>query len=164
MRFFFLLPLGLALLSPVVRAETYIVDPQGTGSFPTIQAAITACVPGDTILLTDGVFTGTGNRDIDYQGKGITIRSESGNADACVIDCQHLGRGFLFISREPLEAILQNITITNGTGQDGGGLLCRSSSNATLQGCVFRGNHVTVISHELDPQFLAILIQGFSRS
>jgi hypothetical protein len=143
MRFFFLLPLGLALLSPVVRAETYIVDPQGTGSFPTIQAAITACVPGDTILLTDGVFTGTGNRDIDYQGKGITIRSESGNADACVIDCQHLGRGFLFISREPLEAILQNITITNGTGQDGGGLLCRSSSNATLQGCVFRGNHVT---------------------
>ena len=68
-------------------AATYVVQPDGTGDFPTIQAAINAVVDTDIIELADGTFTGDGNRDLDYLGKAITIRSQSGDPSVCVIDC-----------------------------------------------------------------------------
>ena len=46
----------------IVWATTYLVNPEGTGDFPTIQAAIDAVVDGDIIELNDGTFTGDGNR------------------------------------------------------------------------------------------------------
>jgi len=49
--------LALATLTlPSANAATYVVTPDGTGDFPTIQAAIDAAVTGDVIQLTDGVF------------------------------------------------------------------------------------------------------------
>ena len=68
--------------------QVYTVAPDGSGDYPTIQAAIDVSRDGDTIELTDGYFRGDGNRDLDYQGKAITIRSQSDNPSACVIDCE----------------------------------------------------------------------------
>jgi pectin methylesterase-like acyl-CoA thioesterase len=68
---FFLL---LISTSTPAFAATYVVSPDGSGDFPTIQAAIDAAVDGGIIELTDGTFTGDGNRDIDYAGKSITVR------------------------------------------------------------------------------------------
>jgi hypothetical protein len=82
-----LLTLGLATLSGA-GATTYLVRPDGTGDFPTIQAAVAASASGDVIELANGTFTGPGNRDVDYLSKLVTIRSQSGNPEACVIDCQ----------------------------------------------------------------------------
>jgi len=45
---------------------------------PTIQSAIDVAVSGDIIVVDDGVYTGDGNRDIDFKGKAITLRSENG--------------------------------------------------------------------------------------
>lgn len=99
-------------------AGTYVVEPDGTGAFPTIQAAIDGVADGDVIELADGVFTGDGNRDIDYRGKVITVRSQSGNPETCIIDCggipDDFHRGFYFNEFETPEATLEKITIRNG--------------------------------------------------
>jgi len=61
-----------------VSATIYVVNPQGTGDCPTIQAAVDAVMDGDIIELTDGTFTGDGNRDIDFLGKAIIVCSQLG--------------------------------------------------------------------------------------
>jgi len=48
------------------------------GDSTAIQAAIDGAVDGDTVLVTDGVYTGNGNRDLDFVGKRIILRSENG--------------------------------------------------------------------------------------
>jgi predicted outer membrane repeat protein len=138
--------LSFAGLSPAV---TYVVHPDGTGDFPTIQAAVDAASPGDVIELTNGRFTGDGNRDIDYLGKSITVRSRSGIPEMCVIDCQATWtfrhRGFYFRTGEGPDASLQGVTITNGIapldnlGDWGGGILCDGAS-PTVVNCIFDDN------------------------
>ena len=82
---------ALALLlaaAAACHATTYLVNPDGSGDFPTIQAALDAVVTGDVIELGDGLFTGPGNRDLVPGWMNLTIRSQSGDAGACMIDCQ----------------------------------------------------------------------------
>ena len=126
-------------------AEVYTVNPEGTGDFATIQAAVDAVVDGDIIELTVGVFPGEGNRDVDYLGKAITIRSQGGNPDDCVIDCEgsanHPHRGVLFESNEGPTAVLEGVTIRGAFPPDGrGGAVRCWESNPTLSNCVFIRN------------------------
>ncbi|MCK4427948.1 MAG: hypothetical protein KAW16_05655 [candidate division Zixibacteria bacterium] len=125
------------------EARTYLVKPDGTGDFPTIQAAINTACNGDTIDLLDGTFSGSGNRDISFKGKAITVRSQSGNAEACVIDCEGSEadphRGFVFNSNEGAESVLEGITIMNGYSDEGGGIFCAFSS-PTVSNCYLSGN------------------------
>lgn len=116
-------------LSALARGTTYVVDPDGTGDFPTIQAAVNAVHNGDIIELTDGTFAGDGNRDIEYLGKAITVRSQSRNPETCVIDCEGSEddphRGFIFSNHEGAASVLEGITITRAHARgNGGGILC----------------------------------------
>jgi predicted outer membrane repeat protein len=125
------------------------VKPDGTGDFPTIQAAIDAAEDDDLIILADGTYTGNGNRDIDFRGKAIRIRSLSLDPDSCIIDCQggfgEPHHGFVFHSGERPESVLEGVTIRNGIAWGvapvghGGALSCDGSS-PTLIDCVFFGN------------------------
>jgi predicted outer membrane repeat protein len=124
-------------------ATTYVVKPDGTGDYPTIQAAIDAAVDGDTIELTDGTFTGEGNRDIDYLGKVITVESQSGTPGDCIIDCEGSGRGFHFHSGEDPAARLADVTVKNGHAEVGGRLYCHESS-PTISGCLLLQNHAEI--------------------
>jgi hypothetical protein len=45
--------------------------------YPTIQAAVDAAVSGDTVLLADGVYTGSGNCEV-VVAKSISVVSENG--------------------------------------------------------------------------------------
>jgi hypothetical protein len=120
----------------------YLVNPDGPGDFPTIQAALNASWLGDTVALGSGTFTGVGNRDLTYHGRGIQVRSVSGDARECVIDCEHEGRGFAFDSGEGEGAWLTGVMIINGQAPLGGGIYC-SGSFPQITDCIFLGNAAT---------------------
>jgi hypothetical protein len=135
----------------VAGAATYVVDPYGTGDFPTIQAALDAVLDGDVIELTDGTFFGPGNRDLDYLGKAVVVRSQSDDPELCTINSQGCPndphRGVSFHSREGPGSVLAGVTITNGyvDGDQwhewtGGGVQCYNGSAPTLLNCIFLAN------------------------
>ncbi|MHC4195283.1 MAG: hypothetical protein ACYSQZ_04975, partial [Planctomycetota bacterium] len=92
------------LLAFQCSAEIIVVEPDGSGDQPTIQAAIDAAYEGDEVVLSIGTYTGDGNRDIDPNGKAVTIRSTNPNdpniVAATIINCEDNGRGFYFHSGE----------------------------------------------------------------
>jgi hypothetical protein len=101
----------------------------------TIQEAIdTTSRDRDLVLVADGTYMGPGNRDLDFGGKNITVRSENGPAD-CIIDCENAGRGFHFHSGEGPTAIVEGFTITNGNAVTGGGIYCYDHSSPTVMNC-----------------------------
>jgi len=85
-------------------ATRYVPSP-----YSTIQSAINACNNGDVVIVADGTYTGTGNRDIDFLGKAITVRSENGPGN-CIVDCQQLGIGFSLATN----SVVDGFTVTNG--------------------------------------------------
>lgn len=116
------------------------VFPNGSGQFASIQAAVDALPAYGLLELADGVYRGAGNCDIDLHGKPLTIRSASGNAASCVIDCEGAPgtprRGFRFHTQETPLAVLDAITIRHGYQDDGGGILCEVGASPTLRGVV----------------------------
>ena len=113
-----LLVMILALSTTFARATVYVITPEGTGDFATIQAAIDAAEDGDVIELTNGVFTGDGNREIDFLGRAITLRSQGGDPETCIIDCEGSAEEshhcLDFQNEEGEESIVRGITLTNG--------------------------------------------------
>jgi hypothetical protein len=122
------------------------------GQVPTIKAGIGAAQEGDTVMVSAGTHTGSGNRDVDFGGKAIVVRSMKG-AILTTIDCKgdqmipH--RGFHAHQGEGPNTIIQGFTIINGyapfdgPGGEavGGGILCENGSSPTIQDCIFYGNY-----------------------
>jgi hypothetical protein len=117
---------------------------------PTIQAGIDAADAGDTVLVADGVYSGEGNRDIDFRGKNMVVRSANG-PESVWIECDGSEssphRGFYFHSGEDSSAVLEGLTIHGGYGpydfggeSVGGGIKCDSSSSPTFVNCTFSEN------------------------
>ena len=109
--------------------------------FLTIQSAIDMSLDGDTIIVSEGIYSGTGNRDINFKGKKITVRSEYPDCPevvaATIIDCggteaEHHS-GFLFHSEEDANSVINGLTIKNGYAVDGAGISC--SSSPTIRNC-----------------------------
>ncbi|MEM7309273.1 MAG: right-handed parallel beta-helix repeat-containing protein [Planctomycetota bacterium] len=125
-------------------------DPLEDGSaahpFDAIQEAVSAATadPYTVVLVRDGTYTGAGNREIDFAGVDLTVRSESG-PEACEIDCGQLGRGFHLQSGETERARIEGLTIRNGlvgSGPPRGGAIYLQDSTATLVDCRFFDNEV----------------------
>ncbi|MFH1312505.1 MAG: hypothetical protein ABIJ00_04690 [Candidatus Eisenbacteria bacterium] len=83
-----LIIIAIPVFSVPASARTWYVTPDGTGEAPTIRAAVDSAASGDTLLLSDGVYTGEGNRDVCVHDKYLDIWSESQDPEACVIDCE----------------------------------------------------------------------------
>jgi hypothetical protein len=124
------------------QARTITVDDDGPADFNNIQAAINDANNGDTVIVADGTYTGTGNRDVDFLGKSITVRSENGPTN-CIIDCngsfedEHYGF-IMFCS----DCSLEGFTIRGATTTNcdfGGGVTCRT--NALIRNCIFQDNY-----------------------
>ncbi len=133
-------------------ATTWYVKADGSGDFPTIQAAIDgAGVVNDTILLAAGTYIGEGNRDLDFNGKAIVILSESG-PEVTIIDCDAIPaienrRAFYFHNGEDTTSVISGITVVNGLidpdtlGRSAGGaILCRNQSSPLIDNCIFYSN------------------------
>ena len=146
---------GLAvvmMLVGVIEAATLHVP----GGYGTIQAAIDDACDGDTVIIAPGVYTGDGNRDIEFRGKAITVRSVDPNdwtiVENTVIDCEgdpcEPHRGFRFGDGEEPNSVLEGVTITNGYGPEeemffswldkgptGGGIFC-DGTRPTIRRCI----------------------------
>ena len=109
------------------------------GDYPTIQAGINAAQDGDEVVVADGTYTGPGNRNVVFAGKAITLRSENGPTN-CIIDCESLGRGFIFYELDTPATVVDGFTITNGLGHPGGAIYAYYFSSPTITNCIITGN------------------------
>jgi len=106
---------------------------------PTIQAGIDVASDGGTVLVADGIYTGEGNKNLDFKGKAITVTSENGAAN-CVIDCEGDGRGFYFHSGETEESLVKGFTIKDGGNVwTGGGISCENNSSPIIDSNIITG-------------------------
>jgi len=156
-----ILALTYLFLSIPCQARIITIDNDGPADFNNIQAAINDSNDGDTIIVADGIYTGEGNRDIDYLSKAITLQSENGR-ESCIIDCEGTyldnHRGFYFHSGESANSVLDGFTITNGyivTMCWGGAGLHIDNSSPTIRNCIITGNVA-----ELDPVSLCFCYGG----
>jgi hypothetical protein len=137
--------LSLLAMLGAASATTYSVPPDGSGAYPTIQAAVDAATSGDVVELSHGTYRGSGNRDVQCYGKAISIRSSSNDPDQCIIDCESdcsaKRRGFEFRNLASGRVLLQGVTIINGCSDYGGAVFCFAP--ARFVQCVFRGNRNT---------------------
>ena len=122
---------GLASLS---YGKTIYVS----GDYPTIQAGIDAASNGDIVMVAAEIYTGAGNKNLDFKGKAITVESVNGAA-ATIIDCEKDGRGFYFHSGESSSSVVNGFTIQNGEADQGGGIYCFKSSPRIID-CIISGN------------------------
>ena len=110
--------------------------------YSSIQAAIDASITGDEIVIANGTYTGTSNKNLDFAGKSIVVRSEGGNPDSCIIDCELNGRGFVFENSETIDAKVKNIQIRNGY-MDRGAAIYISNASPTIDNCLFLSNEAS---------------------
>ncbi|MHC5156740.1 MAG: choice-of-anchor Q domain-containing protein, partial [Planctomycetota bacterium] len=138
----FILPIGL------VVADVITVDDDGPADYTTIQAAVNAAVDTDVIIIQPGMYTGTGNRDIDFLGKAITVRStdpqDPNIVSDTVIDSQGTSsdwhRAFRFHTNEGPDSIIDGLTLIGGYTEYGGAINCEMGTGPTIRNCIIRGN------------------------
>ncbi|MBZ0268959.1 right-handed parallel beta-helix repeat-containing protein [bacterium] len=135
---------SLLLLGSVVlgaqpaSATTWTVLPDGTGDFPSIQAAVSLCAVGDTVEVACGTYY---EHDIIMKD-GVRLVSASQDPSCVTVDAQGLGRVFYFSGIDEY-ASLCGFTITGGRAGSGGGILCKSASYPTIENCIITGNEAT---------------------
>jgi hypothetical protein len=137
-----------------LNSVTWWVDDDAAGGgngsqaqpFQRIADAIAQSSGGDIVIVRDGVYKGAGNKNLEFGGREILLRSENG-ALGCVIDCEDSGRAFAIRSGEGLGLILRGLTIQNGNSQGsstayqygGGGILVQDSvpriEDCVLENC-----------------------------
>ncbi len=152
---------GCFILSTQAWAATLIVPEK----YPTIQEAINSAVNGDTVMVKQGIYHGAGNRDISFEGKMITVKSEQG-PERTIIDCasNNLNEphsGFIFNKGESAKTVLDGFTILHGQAlaehDYNGGAIYVSQSSPTIRRCVFllnkaKGQGGAVALYESDAQ------------
>ncbi len=138
--------LGLFLFAVSFPLSAHCATLNVPAEYATIQAGVDAAAVGDTVLLASGIYYGDGNRDIDFLGKDITVRSHDNNPATCTIFCQGTlydpHRGFIFQSGESPLALLEGVTITEGyipeyqaMSPNGGAIICQDGSSPTIKNC-----------------------------
>jgi hypothetical protein len=155
--FLFVAILVCALAYPVCADTVTVADPGG--DYDNIQDAIDACEDGWIVEVADGFWGGAKNRDLDFGGKRITVRSANG-PESCTINCGGTSisphRAFYFHSGEDANSIVEGFTIRDGytkvnytvPGMEeafGGAIFCAESpeyqpSSPTIINCIITDN------------------------
>ena len=124
---------ALMLFSFVAYAATLEVE--AGKPYATIQSAINAAKPGDTVLVDDGEYL----EKINFLGKAITLKSVNGAAGA-IIDDNGTGTVVTFNRGEGAGSTLDGFTIRKGHPGFGVGIYCESSF-PTIINCIVAGNY-----------------------
>jgi len=132
----------LILLTASAFSATFYLRPDGSGDLPDIASAVAASSAGDSILLSSGTYTGTGNYNISVSGKNLFLLSESDDCNSCVIDYGgNAGIGITGTSALPF-TVIRGIGFTGGSTAQGGGIYA-SVSNVRIENCHFYDNSAT---------------------
>jgi len=127
------LVLAICFISETVFGDTITVPKD----FSTIQAAIDASENGDQILVKNGLYV----ENIDFCGKGVTVKSESG-PNHTFIDGNKKGSVVTFKNSEGPASVLSGFTVMKGSGTVsgtytlGGGIYCEGASPTLINNII----------------------------
>jgi len=107
--------------------------------YATIQEAIDAAVDGDVVIVDPGTYY----ENINFLGKGITVRSmdpdDPNLVAATIIDGNQIDSVVTFHGKEGPDSVLIGVTVQNGFADEGGGISCRFSSPSIIN-CIIADN------------------------
>lgn len=109
-----------------------------TNAFATIQRGLNAAQNGQVVVVAEGTYIGTGNKNLNFGGRAVTLLSSAG-AYETIIDCQGSDQAFVFQNGETQNTIVDGFTMTNGNFQTGGGIYCQASSPRIVN-CIISNN------------------------
>jgi hypothetical protein len=130
MRFVSLL-VFIGLIQAPVLCDTLLVPDE----YLTIQEAISAAEHGDTVRVKPGTY----EENIIFLGKNIHVQSEKGPW-LTTIDGGQLGSVVAIMQDETNAAVLDGFTITNGSGEGGGGIWCYGASPTIINNHIKENN------------------------
>jgi len=131
----------LIIVSSLLNATMLNVPAQ----YSTIQSAINASTNGDTVLVHPGTYV----ENINFNGKNIVVGSlilttqDTSYISSTIIDGNQNGSVVTFENGEDSTAELSGLTITNGSSNLGGGILCEFNSNPFLNYLIIKNNSVS---------------------
>jgi hypothetical protein len=121
-------------------------DPCEDGSlahpFDKIQEGLDAADNGDTVLVADGTYTSSGNKELDFAGKSIVLRAQT-ELGEIIINCGGSGRAFDFDDGETSGAAVIGFRVTNGQADYGGAIRC-DHSHPQFRDCIITANTASV--------------------
>jgi hypothetical protein len=142
MKTIFYSSLIVLLLSPVIMGDVYHVP----GDYSTIQAALNACSPGDTVVVSAGMYT----ENIVWPGtENLYLVSESGDISTIINGDtpSHPDSGSVIYFLNVNNAVVNGFTIKNGSGtqdttwgRSGGGIFCKESSPEIINNIIENNN------------------------
>jgi hypothetical protein len=121
--------------------DWYVDDsaaPGGNGSagapFQTIWEAVLPAVSGDRIHVADGLYTGSGNKNLDFDTRRLEVSSVNGPGN-CIVDLQNSGRILRAVNTSAAGSRIAGLTIRNGNAFYGGAVY--TTVTLDCAGCVF---------------------------
>ncbi|MFP4460214.1 MAG: C10 family peptidase [Candidatus Zixiibacteriota bacterium] len=135
----------------------------------TIEEAIEEAWPGDTIIISDGRYSLSGFKNIDFGALRIFLKSQNGPL-ACTLDCaasrDEPAQAFIFQWGESRDAVLDGFTITNAYTDTMGAIQIYKSS-PTIRNCIFTNNSTNgqggaIYAYHAYPRFENCIFQNNS--
>ena len=111
----------------------------------TLQVAINAASAGDTLVLADGTYTGSGTNLLEIS-KDITIRAH--NSRQAILDGQN-AQCIVYIASGTVA--LEGLDITRGLSEVGGGVYVIGVATVTLDNCNIHNNNAYVRARLMKP-------------
>lgn len=165
MRFALIAALAAALTASCAGAAVIVVNP-ASGNYRTIQSAMLAASPGDTVVLSPGVYDSvhtflTGSVGVRSAvcrlRSGVTLRGMQ--RSSCVID--HTGAEYGIICENVSAAsAVRNLTIKGGIGRDAGreddgdgrnlvtAIMCLKDASPTIENVTIKESATGIVARE----------------